>query len=213
MLTTAVHPTLSGTINPFHTLTSNYLNTHFNIILPSTPRTPKRPLPFGFPTKIFVSISPCVFYVPGICHFWSDELQGHLVWPATVHVMKIVATSCTCRPSPPRQETHLAWLGTQQATALRLGVCMTGWTPHHADSPPPRQADPSHEAKARFTVALTSKLAVQPAPHFKTKVYSTNLKLSKLNQEVGKHDLGLSAFGNVTWEADVQDMKSLYWWS
>jgi hypothetical protein len=43
-----VHNILPPNINPTHKMTSNFLRINFNIILPSTPRSPKWPLPFRF---------------------------------------------------------------------------------------------------------------------------------------------------------------------
>jgi hypothetical protein len=41
-----------GPMNPLHILTLTFLKTNFNIILQSTPRSPKLPLTFWLPTKI-----------------------------------------------------------------------------------------------------------------------------------------------------------------
>jgi hypothetical protein len=52
VFTRASHSTLFRDMNPIHTLTPHVLQIHCNIILPSTPRTPKIPLPLWFSTII-----------------------------------------------------------------------------------------------------------------------------------------------------------------
>ena len=57
-------------LEPVHTPTSNFLKIHLNIILPSTPGSPKWPFPSGFPTKTLYTplLSPHTRYMPRPSH-------------------------------------------------------------------------------------------------------------------------------------------------
>ena len=71
--------------NPFHIPTSHLLEIHPNIIHPSTPRSPQRFLPSGFPTKTLHTplSSP-------IC----TTCPAHLIHRTTIREHKIVQASC-----------------------------------------------------------------------------------------------------------------------
>ena len=62
-------PVLSQ-LDPFHTPTSHFLKIHRNIILPSTPRSPKRSLSLRFPHQnpVYASLLPHTRYVPRPSH-------------------------------------------------------------------------------------------------------------------------------------------------
>ena len=53
-------------LDPVHTLTSHFLKTHYNIILPSMPVSPNWPFPSGFATK--------TLYMPLFSLGWALEL-------------------------------------------------------------------------------------------------------------------------------------------
>ena len=58
-------------LNPVHAPTSHFLKTHLNIILPSTPGSPKCFFPSGFPTKPCIRLSshPYALHTPPISFF------------------------------------------------------------------------------------------------------------------------------------------------
>ena len=62
-------PTLSQ-LDPVHISTSHFLKIHFNIILPSTPVSPKRIISFRFPNQnpVYASPLPHTRYMPSSSH-------------------------------------------------------------------------------------------------------------------------------------------------
>ena len=79
-------PTLSQ-LDPVHTPTSHFLKIHLNIILPSTPGSPKWSLSFKFPHKNPVHASP----LPHTCHMpcpsHSSRNKKKSVKPQTLSMM------------------------------------------------------------------------------------------------------------------------------
>ena len=83
-----------GQPNPVHIHTSHFLEIHFNIIRPSTPRSPSGLLPSGFPTKTLHTPSPHP-YVPHAqpISFFSILLPAKYWVRSTNHLAPPYATS------------------------------------------------------------------------------------------------------------------------
>jgi hypothetical protein len=85
-------------MNPFHTLRPDFLKTHCNIVLPSTPMSSEWSIPLRFSSQNVVRICciPCASYVP---------LPSHLI---LLHLINLIIFSkkhklrsfSLCKPSP-----------------------------------------------------------------------------------------------------------------
>ena len=77
-------------INPFHTHTSHFLKIHLNIILPSTPGSPKWSLSLRFPhlNPVYTSPLPLTCYMPRPSHSSLFNHPNNIWW--AVQIIKLL---------------------------------------------------------------------------------------------------------------------------
>jgi hypothetical protein len=86
-------------LNPVHA-PSHFLKIRFNIIVPSTPGSPKWSPSLGSPHQnpLFTSLLPLTCYMPRPSHSsWSDY-PNNIWWEAEILIMQFPPLPCTCLP-------------------------------------------------------------------------------------------------------------------
>jgi len=81
--------------DPVHTPTSYFPNIHLNIILPSTPGSPKWSVSFRFPDQNPVNASPLPHtrYMPGPSHSSRFYLPNNIGWGVQIIQLLIIQTN------------------------------------------------------------------------------------------------------------------------
>jgi len=87
---------IPGQINSVNTLPSDYFKIHFKIVLPSTPRSSKSSISFGFFLSklcIYFASPPYVLYAPPISAFWIWSSKYYLTRTTNNEVPDYVISS------------------------------------------------------------------------------------------------------------------------
>ena len=90
-------------LNPVHTHTSYFLKIHLNIILPSTPGSPKWSLSLMFPHQnpVYTSPLPCTCHMPRPSHYSRFDHPNNIWWSVQITKLLIdVVFSTTLLPRP-----------------------------------------------------------------------------------------------------------------
>ena len=98
---------ISNHIDPVHTPTSYFLMIHFNIILPSTPGSPKCSLPLMFPHQNSVQASPLPHtrYMHRPSHFSRFYHRNNIGWAVQIIQLllrQLPLLSCPLVPLRPK---------------------------------------------------------------------------------------------------------------
>ena len=100
------HVSIVCQLDPVHTPTSHFLEIHLNIILPSTPGSPKWSLTSSFPIKTVCTplLSP-THYMPLPPHYSVFDHPNNIGWG--IHIIKLLvmqSPSFPCYLVPPRSK-------------------------------------------------------------------------------------------------------------